>query len=206
MIAGATAARPPRPLPPPRAAPPPPAPAARSEACAAEPRRPPAALHPAPLAADKLTFIILDKALPAPPGGDPPAVAQMCGDVNIFLNDPDAADAAEVEVMVANPGCRGRGVGREALTLLMRYAASRLGVRLFRAKARGKKGACVRVRGPGARGGAGAKGGQPARRPADWGGQRGQPPALYRPGFRRGAAPPTAAPAAWGPRCPFAAE
>ena len=85
----------------------------------------------------------------------------MCGDVNIFLNDPDAADAAELEVMVANPGCRGRGVGREALTLLMRYAASRLGVRLFRAKARGKGAAprapgarlraCARPRGPGRR-------------------------------------------------------
>ena len=137
----------------------------------------------------------------------------MCGDVNIFLNDPDAADAAELEVMVANPGCRGRGVGREALTLLMRYAASRLGVRLFRAKARGKGAAPRAPRGAAACVCAAPRPGEAQRlradcrdaRPADWGGQRGQPPPLHLLGFRRGAAPLTAAPAAWGP-CPFAAE
>ncbi|CAI5967519.1 unnamed protein product [Closterium sp. NIES-64] len=58
----------------------------------------------------------------------------MCGDVNLFLNDPDHPTAAEVEVMIADPTCRGRGLGREALQLMLAYAAWHLHVTTFRAK------------------------------------------------------------------------
>ena len=48
----------------------------------------------------------------------------MVGDVNLFLNDPDDAHAAEVEVMIAEDGARGKGMGREALLQLLRYGPS----------------------------------------------------------------------------------
>ncbi len=82
---------------------------------------------------DKCTFIILDKSLPdaqsvSPRGGT------MAGDTNIFLNDSDRADHAEIEIMVAEPSSRGRGLALEALQLFMAYAVSKLGIRLFTAK------------------------------------------------------------------------
>jgi RimJ/RimL family protein N-acetyltransferase len=58
----------------------------------------------------------------------------MAGDTNLFLNDPDDAHHAEIEVMVAEAGSRRRGLAEEALQLLMAYAASALGIRLFTAK------------------------------------------------------------------------
>ena len=58
----------------------------------------------------------------------------MAGDTNIFLNDPDHPDHAEIEIMVAEPGSRGKGLAHEALQLFMAYAASRLGIRMFTAK------------------------------------------------------------------------
>ena len=45
----------------------------------------------------------------------------MVGDVNLFFNDPDDAAAAEIDIMIAEPDCRGRGLGREAVTLMMQY-------------------------------------------------------------------------------------
>lgn len=46
----------------------------------------------------------------------------MAGDVNMFLNDPDGdLSIAEVEIMVAEPSCRRRGLGREAVVLMMAY-------------------------------------------------------------------------------------
>ena len=45
----------------------------------------------------------------------------MVGDVNLFFNDPNDASTAEVDIMIAEPGCRGRGLGTEAVTLMMNY-------------------------------------------------------------------------------------
>ncbi len=45
----------------------------------------------------------------------------MVGDVNLFFNDPDNASVAEIDIMIAEPGCRGRGLGTEAVTLMMHY-------------------------------------------------------------------------------------
>jgi RimJ/RimL family protein N-acetyltransferase len=58
----------------------------------------------------------------------------MAGDTNLFLNDPDRPEHAEIEIMVAEPASRGKGLAHEALQLFMAYAASRLGIRLFTAK------------------------------------------------------------------------
>ena len=46
--------------------------------------------------------------------------ASMVGDVNLFLNDIDNRYCAEIEVMIAEPSSRGKGLGLEA-TLAMLY-------------------------------------------------------------------------------------
>jgi len=46
----------------------------------------------------------------------------MVGDVNLFWNDHDDANTAEIEVMVAERSCRRKGVASEALQLFMAYA------------------------------------------------------------------------------------
>ena len=46
----------------------------------------------------------------------------MAGDVNLFLNDPDNdLSIAEIEVMIAEPACRRRGLGKEAIIMMMCY-------------------------------------------------------------------------------------
>lgn len=45
----------------------------------------------------------------------------MVGDVNLFFNNPDDTSVAEINVMIAEPSCRGRGLGMEAVTLVMSY-------------------------------------------------------------------------------------
>lgn len=48
----------------------------------------------------------------------------MAGDVNLFLNDPDEdLGIAEIEVMVAEAGSRRKGLGREAVRMMMAYGA-----------------------------------------------------------------------------------
>ncbi|KAI3438398.1 hypothetical protein D9Q98_000830 [Chlorella vulgaris] len=81
---------------------------------------------------DKCTFILLDPAFPAAPGTVDRGGA-MAGDVNFFLNDHDEPHTAEIEVMVAEPRSRCKGMAKEALTLFMAYATT-LGVNKFRAK------------------------------------------------------------------------
>ena len=50
----------------------------------------------------------------------------MAGDVNLFLNDPEDRHSAEIEVMIAEPLSRGKGLAYEALVLLMLYAVTHL--------------------------------------------------------------------------------
>jgi RimJ/RimL family protein N-acetyltransferase len=92
---------------------------------------------------DKLTFIIVvaeeegearragaastTATATAPPtdGGRPQRRRYApVGDVNLFFNDADAPSRAEVEVMVAVPAARRRGVARTAVALLLAYAAA----------------------------------------------------------------------------------
>jgi RimJ/RimL family protein N-acetyltransferase len=54
----------------------------------------------------------------------------MAGDVNLYWNDHDDPNTAEIEIMVAEVKTRRKGIAREALTLLMAYAVSQL-VSLF---------------------------------------------------------------------------
>ncbi|KAG7506997.1 N-acetyltransferase 9 [Solea senegalensis] len=81
---------------------------------------------------DKCTFIILDKQQWA----DPSVVEEQCmvGDVNIFLTDPTDPSLAELEVMIAEPSYRGKGIGKEVTRMMMFYGVSKLGVKRFQAK------------------------------------------------------------------------
>jgi RimJ/RimL family protein N-acetyltransferase len=67
-------------------------------------------------------------------GGEDDSSQVMVGDVNLFLFDDDAAGEAEttsgsgmrdvvgeVEIMIAQSSARGRGVGRRALSMFLRY-------------------------------------------------------------------------------------
>lgn len=81
---------------------------------------------------DKCTFIILDRGVYERTMMD--EVAAMIGDVNLFFNDQDAPRNAEIEVMIAEPSKRQRGLGKEAVYLMMRYGVEELHVTAFTAK------------------------------------------------------------------------
>ncbi|KAM4525688.1 alpha/beta-tubulin-N-acetyltransferase 9 [Fundulus diaphanus] len=81
---------------------------------------------------DKCTFIILDKQRWADPGVEEEQC--MVGDVNIFLTDPLDPSLAELEVMIAEPSYRGRGIGKEVTRMMMGYGVAKLGVGRFQAK------------------------------------------------------------------------
>eukprot|EP00913_Durusdinium_trenchii_P032584 g30503.t1 len=77
---------------------------------------------------DKLTFILLDQSLQS----------SMAGDVNIFFgqgDDPEKLyELGEIEVMVAAPESRRKGIAREAVQLMQAFAAQFLGTKQFLAK------------------------------------------------------------------------
>ncbi|XP_037664497.1 N-acetyltransferase 9 isoform X2 [Choloepus didactylus] len=58
----------------------------------------------------------------------------MVGDVNLFLTDPEDPALGEIEVMIAEPSCRGRGFGTEAVLMMMSYGVTKLGLTKFEAK------------------------------------------------------------------------
>ncbi|KAI9382675.1 hypothetical protein POPTR_014G161800v4 [Populus trichocarpa] len=60
--------------------------------------------------------------------------AAMVGDVNIFMNDVDDPQVAEIEIMIAEPKSRGKGLGKESVLMMMAYAVRDLGIHVFRAK------------------------------------------------------------------------
>ncbi|XP_072044084.1 N-acetyltransferase 9-like protein [Amphiura filiformis] len=81
---------------------------------------------------NKLTFIVLDKVKWQDP--DISEEDSMCGDVNLFFNDADDSSVAEIEIMIAEPSCRGKGFGKEVLLLMMQYGISKLSVSKYVAK------------------------------------------------------------------------
>ncbi|CAM9090665.1 unnamed protein product [Ectocarpus sp. 6 AP-2014] len=85
----------------------------------------------------KCTFIVL--ALSGGGGGEGKEKgtgesAVMAGDVNLFFNDYEDPGMCEVEVMIAEEGLRRRGLAKEAVLMLMRYALDNLGTTTFYCK------------------------------------------------------------------------
>lgn len=78
---------------------------------------------------DKLTFIIYDLSVSE---DKEDRVKQMCGDINLFLNDDQDRTRGELELMVAEPGSRRKGIGEEALVVFMAYCVGDIGIRTFR--------------------------------------------------------------------------
>jgi|EP00505_MAST-04D_sp_SCG-Rhode-Island_P002554 RimJ/RimL family protein N-acetyltransferase len=72
----------------------------------------------------KCTFIVLDRT-----DGDKPV-----GDVNLYYHDSDEPTVGEIEVMIAEPSGRRKGLATEALHLFMHYAIDELGTTRFVAK------------------------------------------------------------------------
>ncbi|XP_056285882.1 N-acetyltransferase 9 isoform X3 [Pseudoliparis swirei] len=77
---------------------------------------------------DKCTFIILAKQQWA--DGSVEEEQCMVGDVNIFLTDPTDPTLAELEIMIAEPAHRGKGIGREATHMMMSYGGPVEGTRV----------------------------------------------------------------------------
>lgn len=81
---------------------------------------------------DKCTFIILDKQR----WMDSSLEEEQCmvGDVNIFLTDPTDPSLGELEIMIAEPSYRGKGIGKEVTLMMMSYGLTKLGIGKFQAK------------------------------------------------------------------------
>lgn len=60
-------------------------------------------------------------------------IVSMVGDVNMFFFE-ENRQVAEVEIMIAEPNARGKGLGKEALCSMLLYGAEMLGVVTFLAK------------------------------------------------------------------------
>ncbi|XXG44835.1 hypothetical protein AAC387_Pa02g0080 [Persea americana] len=84
---------------------------------------------------NKRTFIVLDKDMVV---GDfvpgKPHVEAMVGDVNIYMNDLDDLQTAEIEIMIAEPTSRGKGLGEESILMMMTFAVENCGIQTFCAK------------------------------------------------------------------------
>eukprot|EP00741_Cyanophora_paradoxa_P002861 tig00000640_g2777.t1 len=81
----------------------------------------------------KLTFILLDPTLPDTEGTGQHG-GGMAGDVNVYFHDYLDPGTGEIEVMVAEPQCRRKGIASEALGIMMHYGAEDLGVQRYEAK------------------------------------------------------------------------
>ncbi|KAJ4730170.1 N-acetyltransferase 9-like protein [Melia azedarach] len=83
----------------------------------------------------KKTFIVLDKDMVEGKfvHGDP-RVEAMVGDVNLYMNDLDNPQLAEVEIMIAEPQSRGKGLAKESVLMMMAYAVENFGIHIFRSK------------------------------------------------------------------------
>ncbi|KAG9443583.1 hypothetical protein H6P81_014923 [Aristolochia fimbriata] len=84
---------------------------------------------------NKQTFIVLDKDLIVGDFVDGNAHTEaMVGDVNIYMNDVDDLHLAEIEIMIAEPKSRSKGLGKESVEMMMAFAVKNFGIQTFRAK------------------------------------------------------------------------
>ena len=69
----------------------------------------------------------------------------MAGDVNLYLGryEDDDPTEAEIEIMVAEPSARRKGIATEALQLMMAYGVEVLGLRRFVAKIKDNNAASI---------------------------------------------------------------
>ncbi|XP_061371072.1 GCN5-related N-acetyltransferase 9 [Gastrolobium bilobum] len=95
---------------------------------------------------NKETFIVLDKDLVV---GDflhgQPHVEAMVGDVNIFMNELDNPHMAEIEIMIAEPMSRGKGLGKESVLMMIAFAIEKLRINIFRVKIGESNGASLNL-------------------------------------------------------------
>ncbi|XP_012165214.1 N-acetyltransferase 9-like protein isoform X2 [Bombus terrestris] len=80
---------------------------------------------------DKCTFIILEKTAFTTSGNE---IEAMIGDTNLFFNESDQPNTAEVEIMIANVTYRRKKRGWEAMILMLLYGISVLNVTKYIAK------------------------------------------------------------------------
>ncbi|CAI9759884.1 unnamed protein product [Fraxinus pennsylvanica] len=83
----------------------------------------------------KQTFIVLDKELVVGdfiPGD--PHVEAMVGDVNIYMNDMDDPQMAEIEIMIAELKSRGKGLAQESVLMMIVFAVENFNIHAFHAK------------------------------------------------------------------------
>lgn len=92
-------------------------------------------LTPSPPLSPEVTFIILDPSLPPTPLPSC-SLGAMCGDVNLFLH-PYLSPSAELEIMIAEPASRHKGIATDALHLMMQFARSAYTVPSFVVKVGG---------------------------------------------------------------------
>lgn len=83
----------------------------------------------------ELTFILLSPTFQSPhPEGQTP-LGGMLGDVNLFLSVSDNQQVeAEVEIMIAEALCRGQGLAKEALQLMLAFTIPLLKIKRLEAK------------------------------------------------------------------------
>ena len=74
------------------------------------------------------TFIILNKDQEAS------EIERMVGDVNLFMHDTEDRSNAEIEIMIAEEGARGKGIGKESLLLMIKFGIEKLKISRFFAK------------------------------------------------------------------------
>jgi RimJ/RimL family protein N-acetyltransferase len=91
-----------------------------------------------------VTFLIVDPTLPPTPLPSTSSLGCLCGDVNLFLHS-YLHPLGELEVMIAEPLSRRKGIAVEALTLIMAYAREVYGVHGFVVKVGGANEASLKM-------------------------------------------------------------
>ncbi|KAL5277192.1 NAT9 family protein [Megaselia abdita] len=76
---------------------------------------------------DKCTFLILSKEVFEETGNE---IESLIGDTNIFLSE-DEELTGEAEIMIAEKGFQGKGLGWEAMVLMLKYGAEFLKIQKF---------------------------------------------------------------------------